>query len=42
MSICYAKKFKIMYKPEEKDNTIIRNKVRQRFDDIFRHKILHI
>ena len=31
-----------MYKPEEIGNTIIRNKVRHEFDDINRHKILHI
>ena len=42
MFICYAKNFKIMYKPEERGNTIIRNKVRHEFDDINRHEILHI
>ena len=31
-----------MYKPEETGNTIIRNKVRHRFDVINRQKILHI
>ena len=42
MSVCYAKIFKIMYKQKETGYTIIRNKVRHRFDDINRHKILHI
>ncbi len=34
-----CKKFKIMYKLEERGNTIIRNKVRHQFDDINRHEI---
>ena len=42
MSVCYAKNFKIMYKPKETGYTIIRNKVRHGFDNLNRHEILHI
>ena len=42
MFICYAKNFKIMYKPDKRGNTNIRDKVRHRFDDRNRQKLLHI
>ena len=46
MSICCAKKLKIMYTSQGTGNTNIRNKVRQKFDVINRQKtdrkMLHI